>query len=70
MPIYAGKANLKGARTARSSTVRQTPLYSRLREHARSITEVRTPQLPDFTCKFPVLDQVWVSLGEQLLIRG
>lgn len=69
MPIYVGKANLKGTRTARGSVTRQTPLYARLREHARSIAKVDNLELEDFRCKYLVLDQMWVSLGEQILIR-
>lgn len=69
MPIYVGKANLKGARTARSSATRQTALYTRLREHAKSIEEARNLKLEHFRCKYVVLDQIWVSMGEQILIR-
>ncbi|MFQ5794237.1 MAG: Eco29kI family restriction endonuclease [Candidatus Bipolaricaulia bacterium] len=69
VPIYAGKANLKGVRTARGSTTRQTPLYNRLREHARSINEAVNLNVDDFGCKYLVLEQTWVSLGEQILIR-
>ena len=69
MPIYVGKANLKGARTARGSSTRQTPLYNRLKEHAESIESVRNLDLDDFRCKYLVLDQIWVTLGEQVLIK-
>jgi hypothetical protein len=69
VPIYAGKANLKGSRTARSSTTRQAPLYNRLREHAESIEQTQNLSLEDFKCKYLVLNQIWVTLGEQVLIR-
>lgn len=70
MPIYVGKANLKGARMGHGSVTRQTPLYNRLREHARSIDEARNLEIEDFRCKYLVLEQTWVSLGEQILIRS
>jgi hypothetical protein len=52
-------------------------LFNRLREHARSIRRVeeyaeRTEQtnirLADFLCRFLVVDDIWVALGEALLI--
>jgi len=56
VPIYVGKAVLPGWRQARS-TVKEgaTSLYSRLREHSRSIDAATNLDLSDFTCKFMVL---------------
>ena len=68
-PIYVGKAipagGRKGAGTGDSSET--LALYRRLKEHADSIkaTELR---LEDFLCRYLVVDDIWIPLGESLLI--
>lgn len=69
VPIYVGKANLRGGSTGIGKSTRQTPLYNRLKEHAESIQEARNLALQDFKCKYLILDQVWVRLGEEILLR-
>ncbi|MBM3215651.1 Eco29kI family restriction endonuclease [Candidatus Poribacteria bacterium] len=57
-PIYVGKAVPRGWRTARRSTTRnqeEQALFSRLREHARSIAQVDNLDVPDFGCRFMIL---------------
>lgn len=73
VPIYVGKAIPEGGRKgvvplAGGSKVRVTrALYKRLMEHAESI---RTTQLSvnDFSCRYLVVDDIWIPLGESLLI--
>ena len=68
-PIYVGKADLPGKRLGRSVTQRATPtLYRRLKEHADSIHDAENIGLADFRCRWLVLDPVWISLTEQVLI--
>ncbi len=44
-------------------------LYHRLREHAASIQQVSNLSLDDFLCQYLVVDDIWISLGESLLIE-
>ncbi len=69
-PIYVGKAAPEGARKGLVSL--DTPpgpvLWSRLREHAESIDHVGLPR-EHFRCRFLITDEIWLSLGEKLLIQ-
>ncbi len=70
-PIYIGKAVPEGARKggfgldAPAGTV----LFRRLREHARSIEEASNLDLKHFCCRYLVTDDIWIPLGENLLIE-
>jgi hypothetical protein len=58
-PIYVGKAVPKGWRQARVSdnTLDQSKeLYSRLREHSRSISVAQGLELQDFSCRFVIFE--------------
>lgn len=58
-PIYVGKAVPKGWRQARvsdSATSQSRELYSRLREHSRSITTVSGLSINDFACRFVIFE--------------
>lgn len=69
-PIYVGKAVPPGARKGGFglSTAPGNALFSRLREHAKSI-EVTNLKLADFFCRYVVADDIWIPLGESLLIE-
>ena len=70
-PIYVGKADSKGKRKGRSFLETEpvgAPLFNRLSQHARSIAQATNLDLSDFSCRFLVLDDLWISLGESLLI--
>lgn len=68
-PVYVGKADPPGRREGRQAATRATPaVYQRLAHHARSIAAVRNLCLNDFRCRWLVLDPVWISLTEQVLI--
>lgn len=53
-PIYVGKADRR--------------LHGRLVEHAASIDAARNIVLGDFGCRWLVLEPVWITLTEQILI--
>lgn len=44
-------------------------LFSRLGEHAQSIGQAVNLRLEDFFCRYLVVDDIWVPLGEALLIE-
>ena len=69
-PIYVGKAVPAGARKGGGlgSATSSRALNSRLREHAESIQAVHNLDLADFYCRFLVVDDIWIPLGESLLI--
>lgn len=68
-PIYVGKADPPGRRQGRGSATSGAPArYRRLSRHAESIESVSNLDLQDFRCRWLVLDPVWISLTEQVLI--
>ncbi len=70
-PLYVGRAVYEGARkglTAKGSLALR-PLFKRLKEHASSIRAASDSlNVDDFTCRFLVVDDIWIPLGESLLI--
>lgn len=71
-PIYIGKAIPKGGRKGRVSLSGSTigpVLSSRLQEHAESIRQTQNLRIEDFSCRYLVVDDIWIPLGETLLIR-
>lgn len=71
IPIYVGKAIPRGARTAGVGLDISvgTVLFSRLQEHAESIHDSVNLELGDFRCRFLLVDDIWIPLGESLLIQ-
>jgi hypothetical protein len=70
-PIYVGKAIPKGGRKGglgADSTVGK-PLANRLRRHLGSVSEATNLDLSDFWFRFLVVDDVWIPLGENMLIE-
>ena len=71
VPIYVGRAIPKGARAGVGSllsTTTEPVLYRRLAEHARSIQQAENLRLDDFSCRYLVVDDIWIPLAEALLI--
>ena len=70
-PIYVGKAVPKGARKGGFGLGENpgTVLYDRLREHANSIRRAPDLNIDDFRCRYLVSDDIWIPLGEALLIE-
>jgi hypothetical protein len=70
-PIYVGKAVPAGARKG-GFGLGEDPgmaLHKRLREHANSIRAANNLNLEDFYCRYLVVDDIWIPLGESLLIE-
>jgi len=69
-PIYVGKAVPPGARKG-GYGLDQSPgdvLYRRLREHTESIQQAENLLISDFKCRHLIVDDIWIPLGESLLI--
>lgn len=69
-PIYVGKAVPPGARKGNFGldSAPGPALHKRLQEHAESINAVKNLRIEDFFCRFLVVDDIWIPLGESLLI--
>jgi hypothetical protein len=70
VPIYVGKAVPPGARMGArlDATTTTRALFNRLSEHADSIRSTADLNVSDFRCKYLVVDDIWIPLGESLLI--
>jgi hypothetical protein len=70
LPIYVGKAVPKGARKGGFGLdlAPGTVLFSRLREHADTLAGANLP-LKDFACRYLAVEDIWIPLGENLLIE-
>lgn len=71
-PIYVGKAVPPGARKGNFglNTEPGQALYKRLKEHAESIRRSSNIEIKDFQCRYLVVDDIWIPLGEALLIAN
>lgn len=68
-PIYIGKAVPKGSRKGgdlKASTGKA--LCNRLTQHKRSLEEAINLSVRDFECRYLIVDDIWIPLGESLLI--
>lgn len=69
LPIYVGKAVPPGARMGASLELSAGKvLHKRLKEHAESIKAAENLDIKDFHCRFLVVDDIWIPLGESLII--
>jgi hypothetical protein len=70
-PIYVGKAVPPGARKGGFGLGAdpRNALLKRLKEHAKSIQEAKNLDIKDFSCRYLVCDDIWIPLGEALLIE-
>lgn len=71
IPIYVGKAIPPGARKGGFGldTAPGMALYNRLRQHAESIRCADNLRVEDFFCRYLAVDDIWIPLGENLLIE-
>lgn len=79
-PIYVGKAVPAGSRKGTNqessdleasdsvATYTGNALFSRIREHANSIRAATNLDIDDFHVRFLVVDDIWIPLGESLII--
>ncbi len=69
VPIYVGKAVPEGARKGGGAGESETKaLCKRLMQHAGSIRSVSNLRAEDFFCRYLVVEDIWIPLGESLLI--
>ena len=70
VPIYVGRAVPPGSRAGLGGLKAQTgrQLYNRLSKHAESISAAGNLELADFRCRYLIVDDIWIPLGESLLI--
>ncbi len=70
-PVYVGKAVASGARKGKTTTDGKVEfnLYDRLKEHLKSIEEAQNLNADDFYCRALVVKEIWIPLGESLLIN-
>lgn len=70
-PIYVGKAVSSGARKGQITTGGKVEckLYDRLQEHSESIRLAQNLHVGDFYCRALVVKDIWIPLGESLLIN-
>ena len=71
IPIYVGKAVPAGSRKGGYGLGADPAdvLHRRLSDHASSIEEARNLNLADFHCRYLLVDDIWIPLGEALLIQ-
>jgi hypothetical protein len=71
IPIYVGKAVPAGSRKGGYGLGADPAdvLHRRLSEHASSIEEAKNLELGDFQCRYLLVDDIWIPLGESLLIE-
>jgi len=72
LPIYVGKAIPTGARKGTVETeisAKGTALFRRLDEHRKSLEDTENLSISDFWCRYLVVDDIWIPLGESLLIE-
>ncbi|MBR0974322.1 Eco29kI family restriction endonuclease [Bradyrhizobium japonicum] len=69
-PIYIGKAIPSGGRKGAAvfSAISGRHVWGRLREHAESIRAASNLDIEDFKCRYLIVDDIWIPLGETLLI--
>lgn len=69
-PIYVGKAVPSGGRKGLTdSTRRGKALRKRIEEHRESVTQARDLDVGDFRVRYLVVDELFISLAERLMIR-
>jgi len=71
-PIYVGKAIPTGGRKGvidPEISAKGQKLYKRLDEHRKSIDDATNLKIEDFWFRNLVVDDVWIPLGESLIIQ-
>ena len=70
-PVYVGKADMPGGRKGKTTAnpAKSKPLFNRLKKHAVSIEQADNLVLSDFRCRYLIVNDLWVPLGEDLPLR-
>ena len=71
LPIYVGKAAPSGTRKGgfRLGLSQERKLHGRLSKHASSIIQVANLSISDFHCRYIIVEDIFIPLGEALLIE-
>jgi hypothetical protein len=72
VPIYVGKAVPTGGRKGiidPEGSNKGAALFNRLDEHRKSIEQSSNLDIGHFWCRYLVVDDIWIPLGESLLIQ-
>ncbi len=69
--MYVGSAVPVGARKGLVDldVLNSDKLYSRLKKHSKSIKLSNNLSIADFSCKYLVIDDIWIPLAERLIIQ-
>lgn len=67
-PIYVGKAIPAGGRKGVAVAANSRALFGRLREHRDSVAAASNLAVEDFAARWLVVEDIWIPLGESLLI--
>lgn len=75
-PIYVGKAVPAGSRKGDRNSIENDPstststaIFRRLIEHRESLEQTSNLDAKDFYCRYLSVDDIWIPLGESLLIN-
>jgi len=70
-PVYVGKAIPEGGRKGVTGPEAKAgrSLYNRLRKHSQSLGDASNLNPSEFWCRYLVVDDIWIPLGESLLIN-
>ena len=71
IPVYVGKATHLGGRRGvlRLRTITGMVLANRLNQHAKAIDQVNNLNLSDFSCRYLVVDDMWIPLAKSSLVE-
>lgn len=69
VPIYVGKAVPSGARKGTLDVKPGQSLFKRIKEHGESIKQAGNLNIDDFHCRYLVVDDIWIPLGESFDYR-
>lgn len=67
-PLYVGKAIPAGGRKGVAVAANSRALIGRLREHRDSVAAANNLAVEDFAARWLVVEDIWIPLGESLLI--
>jgi hypothetical protein len=70
LPIYVGSAVPPGGRKGGLglSDSAHSKLFGRLSKHRQSLQAARNLDIEDFHCRYLLVDDIWIPLGESLMI--
>ncbi|QFR00069.1 Eco29kI family restriction endonuclease [Streptomyces phaeolivaceus] len=70
VPIYVGKASAGDSNYGDPPNLTEPKLFSRIKDHRRSINEAGNIDASHFDVRYLTLDDIWIVLGERALLRS